>query len=393
MSAQAVEPPPRVLGRFGDPTSGPTLIIIGAVHGNEPAGYKAMQSLFSLFEESPVKFRGSVVGLVGNRRALAAGVRFIDSDLNRQWLPENVRRFETGEDVTGELTEARELFVELEQILRAAPEQVYALDIHSTSGPGPAFSVFDDSMANRGFALELEVPMVLGIEEELEGTLLDYLNSRGVPSVGFEAGQHDDPRSVDRAEAAIWVALRASGLLGREYREQVDAASQRLASCGEGLPPLVEVRYRHAIPPGALFKMNPGLSGFQPVERGEEVAIEDSVPVRAPKSGRLLMPLYQAQGEDGYYIIQPVKTAWLKISAGLRTLRLERFVHLLPGVGRLDEAGFEIRVDRRVARWLPLDFFHLLGYRRIAEIGSKLYLRRRSVDALVGPTAVPPVQS
>jgi hypothetical protein len=84
---------------------------------------------------------------------------------------------------------------------------------------------------------------------------------------------------------------------------------------------------------------------------------------------------------------------WLGVSAHVRKLRLERVVHLLPGVRRLDSAGFEIKVNRRVARWLPLDFFHLLGYRRIAEVGPHLFLRRRSVDALSGPTAAPPVKS
>lgn len=368
-------------------------MIFGAVHGNEPAGYKAMLSLFASFEEDPIKLRGTVIGMVGNRRALAEGVRFIDTDLNRQWVPENIRRIQGDGELADELAEARELYREIEKVLGAAPENVFALDIHSTSGPGPAFSVFDDSLANRRFALELEVPMVLGIEEELQGTMLDYLNTRGVPSTGFEAGQHDDPTSVDRAKAAIWVALRASGVLGRERQDEVDAASHLLASAGVGLPTLFSVRYRHAITPGAEFMMRSGLVGFQEIGRGDEIAQEDAAPVRAPQDGRLLMPLYQSQGEDGYYIIQPVRTAWLGVSAHVRKLRLERVVHFLPGVRRLDKAGFEIKVNRRVARWLPLDFFHLLGYRRIAEVGPYLYLRRRSVDTLAGPTPAPSVES
>jgi succinylglutamate desuccinylase len=268
VSTQTVALPPRVLGRFGDPTSGPTLIIFGAVHGNEPAGYKAMLSLFADFEEDPIKLRGSVIGLVGNRQALAEGVRFIDADLNRQWVPENIRRIQGDGELHDELAEARELYDEVDDVLKTATENVFALDIHSTSGPGPAFSVFDDSLANRGFALELEVPMVLGIEEELQGTLLDYLNTRGVPSTGFEAGQHDDPASVDRAKAAIWVALRASGVLGRERQREVDEASHLLASAGEGVPRLFNVCYRHAIAPGATFRMRPGLVGFQETNAG-----------------------------------------------------------------------------------------------------------------------------
>lgn len=386
-STQALEMPPRVLGRFGDPASGPTLIVIGAVHGNEPAGYEAMRKLFPLLEAEASSLRGSVVGLVGNRQALAAGVRFLEQDLNRIWVPEVVSRFErerdSESDSSAELAEARELYREFEDILTTAQGPVFALDIHSTSGLGPAFVVFDDTLSNRQYAQELEVPIVLGIEEELEGTLLDYLSARGARTAAFEAGQHADPGSVDRAGSAIWVAMRASGVLGRNFTVAVDQASGALAAAARGLDQLFEVRYRHAIPPSAAFKMLPGRRGFQAITKGEVVAEESGEPVRSPLSGLLLMPLYQSQGEDGYFVIRPVKSLWLWLSARLRPLRMERFVHWLPGVRRLDQQGSEIRVDLRIARWLPLDFFHLLGFRRIGQVGRHLFLRRRQDDGIV----------
>ncbi len=389
---QAVELPPRVIGRFGDDSSGPTLIVLAAVHGNEPAGYRAMRSLFSRFEKDPVELRGSVVGLVGNRQALAEGRRFVKEDLNRLWLPDTVARIRAAGDLAGEaepeaeMKEARELYLEIERVLTRAQGPVYALDIHTFSGPGPAFVVFDDSLPNREFALELEVPRVLGIEEELEGTLIDYLDTRGVRTAAFEAGQHDDPASVEQAEAAIWVAMRASGVLGRSGEAEVESASRRLAAAARGLPSLFEVKYRHAIKPNSDFQMRPGLRGFQDVARGEQVGTEAGAPVLVPQSGRLLLPLYQAQGEEGFFVIRPIKTPWLALSARLRRLRLARFVHWLPGVRRLDAAGRELEVNLQIARWLPLDFFHLLGFRRIGQVGRHLFLRRR--DEGKGPRDV-----
>jgi hypothetical protein len=224
--------------------------------------------------------------------------------------------------------------------------------------------------------------MVLGIEEELTGTLVDYLNTRSVYTAGFEAGQHTDPVSIERAEAAIWVAMRASGVLGRNCVADVDNASRMLATAGRGLPNLFEVRHRHAVKPNAGFQMKAGLRGFQVLARGDQVAVEDGAPVTAPQDGRLLMPLYQAQGEDGFFIVRPVKTLWLGVSARVRQLRLERLVHWLPGVQRLDAEGLEIKVDTRIARWLPLDFFHLLGFRRLGKVGRHLFLRRRPDEGL-----------
>lgn len=372
--------PPRVVGRFGDSLAGPTLVVFGGVHGNEPAGYKALCSLFDRFEQSPIELRGSIVGMVGNRRALAEGVRFVEQDLNRLWVSDNLARIQVAEGLTGELEEARDLYLEIERLLSSAQGAVYALDIHTTSGPGPAFVVFDDSLLNREFALDLEVPRVLGIEEELEGTLIDYLKTRGVRTAAFEAGQHGDQESVAQAEAAIWVAMRASGVLGRSGEAEVEYASRRLAAAARGLPNLFEVKYRHAIRPGAGFEMKPGLRGFQVVGKGEQVALEAGEPVVTPQSGRLLMPLYQAQGEDGYFVIRPVWTPWLALSARLRQLGLERFVHWLPGVRRVDPTGHEIEVNVRIARWLPVDFFHLLGFRRISEVGKNLFFRRRDAE-------------
>ena len=378
---------PRVIGRLGDPSAGPTLMVFGAVHGNEPAGYRAMTSLFAGLDESKIQLRGAVIGLVGNRRALAEGVRFVQEDLNRLWLSEAVEKIRGTQPLLAELEEARDLYREIENVLATAAGPVYALDIHTTSGPGPAFVVFDDALQNRELALELEVPRVLGIEEELEGTLIDYLNARGVRTAAFEAGQHDDPASVEQADAAIWVAMRASGVLGRSHEAEVELARQRLAAAARGLPNLFEVKYRHAIKPGSGFEMKPGLKGFQLVLKGEPVASEFGAPVRVPQGGRLLMPLYQAQGEDGYFIIRPVWTPWLALSARLRRLRFERFVHWLPGVRRLDDSGSEIEVNLKVARWLPLDFFHLLGFRRVGTVGPHLFLKRR--DEPVEPS--PPI--
>jgi len=371
--------PDRLVGRFGNLGDGPTLLVIAGVHGNEPSGYLALRSIFSEVEAKGLDFTGSVVGLVGNREALAEGVRFIDEDLNRLWRSGGAGA--SSGTRSAEAAEAAELRSELDALLERSGEgPVFALDLHSTSGPGPAFVVFDDSIVNREFALEFEVPLILGIEEELEGTLLDYLSGRGVRTVGFEAGQHEDPLSVTRAEAAIWTALRASGVIAESEAgdRRTTEASDLLALGARHLPRVVEVRHRHAIAPESGFAMRPGLAGFQSVARGEEVAIERGRPVRTPESGLLLMPLYQAQGEDGYFLVQPVRKVWLAVSARLRSWRLERVVHWLPGVRRAGKAGTgEIIVDRRVARWLPLDFFHLLGFRRMGEKGRLLRFRRR----------------
>ena len=42
-------------------------------------------------------------------------------------------------------------------------------------------------------------PIVLGIEEYLQGPLLSYINTLGYVSLGFESGQHDNKQAILKA--------------------------------------------------------------------------------------------------------------------------------------------------------------------------------------------------
>ncbi len=378
---EAAPLPPRVLGRLGRADRGPLLLCVAGLHGNEPSGVRALERVFSRLSEAREELAGQLLGLTGNRPALAGGRRFIDHDLNRAWREENVARVRREGPVTVEDRELLELEGELRRALESAPGRVFLLDLHSMSGGGPAFAVLDDTLPNRRFALELPVPLVLGIEEELTGTLSDYLAGFGVTTLGFEAGQHDDEHAPDRAEAAVWIALAAAGVIERGARPEVDAARELLRSETRGLPHVLEVRYRHPVSVESRFAMELGFESFSPVEKGEVLARDAGGPVRAPESGLVLMPLYQRQGEDGFFIVRPVRRLWLELSAALRKLRPERFLHWFPGVSRHPTEAATFVVDRRIARWLGLEIFHLLGFRRREIDRHRLVMRRRRYAA------------
>ncbi len=368
----------RVLGRAGRP-GGPLLICVAGLHGNEPAGVDGLARVLERLAADGSGLRGELVGLIGHRRALLAGVRFLGMDLNRMWVAERLGRLRAGGAPDGpEEEELRELDGEIERLRAAAAGPVFVLDLHSTSAPSPAFAVLDDALANRAFALALSVPLVLGLEEQLVGPLLHHLVDDGVVSIGFESGQHDDPASADVAEAAVWAALEASGVLEPGGRPELVAARLRLEREAAGLPAVTEVVYRHAIAPGAGFAMAPGFRGFEPVRAGQPLGRDRGGTVASPRAGRVLMPLYQAQGDDGYFLVREVRPFWLRLSAAMRRRRLERWLHLLPGVRRHPERAGAFVVDRRVARWYALEIFHLLGFRRLGAGGPELVVSRRS---------------
>lgn len=373
---------PRVLGRMKGERPGPTLLIVGSLHGNEPAGALGLAHLFRRLDAKGL--RGQVIGMVGNRQALARGCRFVDADLNRSWTMEQLQRVRAAdlEVLRDEDLEMRELDTELRHLLANAPRPIYFLDLHTTSAPGPAFVNLDDTLPNRRFALELPLPVVVGLEEELEGTLASYLSFRGVITVGFESGQHQEFDAVDRAEAAAWIALEATGVLPRGARPEVEQARRMLEAHRGDLPRIVEVIHRHPVAPDDGFRMRPGFVGFQSIEKDQALADDRGGSIHAPQGGRILMPLYQSQGADGFFVIQPIRMLWLKISATVRRLHLERVIHWLPGVERHKEETTRFRIDRRVARWYALELFHLLGFRREQITEHELMMSRRTRNGI-----------
>jgi succinylglutamate desuccinylase len=372
------EVPTRVLARLG-PDSGPTLICVAGLHGNEPMGVVGLERALSRLEETSSNLQGRVIGLVGNRKALRAGTRFIEHDLNRAWFEDRIESLRNGGPLNPEDEELLELYAELEPLLERANGPIYLLDLHTTSGPGPAFSVLEDTLSNRSFALNFPVPMVLGFEEEVGGTLSDYLCERGVVGIGFEAGQHQEQIAADRAEAAVWIALEASGLLA-DSRPELETARRQLEENSEGLPSIVEVRYRHAINGSDGFAMAPKQCTFQAVEAGQVIASDSKGPVASPTGGLLLMPLYQAQGDDGFFVVRSIQPVWLKLSAMVRRFRMERVIHWMPGVRKHTERPGAFVVDRKIARVLTLELFHLLGFKRLGPDGRFVVLVRRSYD-------------
>lgn len=373
----------RVLGRAGG-GDGPTLVVLAGIHGNEPCGVLALDRVFRRLGAGRARLGGRLVGLAGNLAALAEGRRYLDEDLNRIWRRDRVERLRSGEPpVTAEERELAELDREIQAVLSTAVDPVYVLDLHSVSGPGLAFTVLDDTLPNRAFALEMGVPMVLGIEEELPATVTHYLSRHaGVVGAGFEGGQHEDPVAVDRCEAAVWVALQVARLLpAGAFDHEAERSRRLLAAHSGGLPRVVEVRDRHAITPQDRFEILPGLAGFQPVARGQVLAHDRRGEVRSREAGLLLMPLYQPQGDDGFFLVRPVRPVWLRVSEALRRLSVDRRLHWLPGIARHPERPDGYLVDQRWARFGALGFFHLLGYRREGPKGRILTMARRSGDS------------
>ena len=357
---------PPVSERLEGRTSGPTLFCVGSLHGNEPAGARAIERVAQRIREEGPLANGDLVTAIGNPTAMAAKQRYIDRDLNRLWTDTRVARLrEKGPTtVEGGLTlQLADLTLEVE---RDARGKLYLLDLHTTSGDSPPFSNAIDRLNSRKLAMSLAAPTVLGIEEQLDGTLIDWLDHRGFVGTVFESGQHDDPASIARAEAALWLCLDALGMidLGSTLAETVRKSRTQLEETAAGLPRMVELTYRHALDDRSAFEMLPGYRSFQEIRQGEHLAWEMEDPVHAPHAGRILMPLYQPQGDEGFFLMNDYGPQLRVASQLLRRAGLLDFVHTLPGVFRDKERPGWLVLERSASRGPTRNLLRLLGYRR-----------------------------
>jgi succinylglutamate desuccinylase len=371
----------RRIGRFRGTTPGPALVCIGSLHGNEPAGAEALQRVCTALSslETPLA-RGDFLALAGNLAALRRRLRFVDADLNRHWTERRLASVERG-DLDPGCAEDAEMFGLLEELTlfwSQASGPVFLLDLHTTSAEGPPFATVGARRANRTFALGFGVPVALGLQEGLRGTLLDFIEKRGHVGMGFEGGQHVDPASVDAIESLVLLALSRLGLLGECATPFVESGRQRLERITPSLPRLFDVRYRYAVDERSRFRMQPGWAGFQTVTAGELVAHDGNHEVRTSRSGRLLMPLYQQQGEDGFFLMQihsPLRHAFGRL---LSRLPVERLLVRLPGIEFAGAGG--LLVDRRWIEGPGETLLLLLGYRSRRFEGERTLLvhsRRR----------------
>jgi hypothetical protein len=355
------------------------MVVVGGIHGNEPAGVVAVQRVLHDLQRVQPAMRGRVLGLAGNIRALAEDVRYLDRDLNRRWYPDHLarlrdqdRRLDSPED-----HEQRELLGIFDRLDQQFDHPLIVLDLHSFSAEGPPFSVVADALRNRPIALELRVPIIFGLEEAVDGTLLGYLADLGHVAIGFEAGQHEDPRTVENHVAAIWQAMVTGGLIEASAVPEFERHQHRLEQAGGDLPRAVEIVYRHAIRPGDEFRMEPGWVNFQPLRRGERVARDQAGDITSPSTGCMLMPLYQGLGEDGFFVARELGSVRMRVSAALRMLRVDGLLPWLPGIAVGGDRNDEIELRGVADGPIMQGALRMLGYRKDAG-RAKLARRRQS---------------
>lgn len=367
----------RILGQFYGTDNGPTVIIFSGIHGNEKAGVHASEKVINKIRERNLRFKGNLHFILGNINALNKGVRFEKVDLNRIWQADHILKIENQiKGLEAEEREQRDIFIIIRNILLHEPGPFYFIDLHTTSASSVPFITISDSLNNRKFSSNFPIPVVLGIEEYLDGPLLTFINEYGHIALGFEGGAHESASSIVNCEAFIWKALVHSKCLDKSELTDYSRYQEILSSlrCEYRF---FAIKYRYELKEDENFSMKPGFENFEPVEKHEYLAMSNGQEITSPRRGRIFMPLYQELGEDGFFILKKVSRFWLALSIMARKLKFNHFLRMIPGVNQDPANNFTLIVNPKVARFMTLSLFHLFGYRQQIYKDDKLHFIKR----------------
>jgi predicted deacylase len=356
--------PSRIISALRGADPGPTLIVVGGLHGNEPEGIAAARAAFASL--SPGAVRGEVVALVGNLRAVALGRRHVGRDLNRMWTAD-------------QLAAARVAVQRDAAKARSAPSPSRAPSSESWTEPWskswsessseswsksssaswsePSSGSSSEPASSEPASSEpLDVPEqheLVELADAIEGVIARArgpvyvidLHTTSAPGFPF-AVVGPTPAHGRFAEAFPLPGIAGleallPGVLTRYLGERgcitlaieggqhattaatdnlaavltialgaagivsampgADAARAHLTRVRGELPAMIDVIERHPVRPEHGFRMEPGFANIQRVAAGTLLARDATGEIRAPFDGVLLLPLYQPDGSDGFF--------------------------------------------------------------------------------------------
>lgn len=362
----------RVLYEVNGKKNGPTVVFFGGIHGNEPAGIFALYSVLSKLDKNSVN--GNIYAISGNLKALKEAKRYIKKDLNRLWTEQDINRMLQSTSLISEHQEQLEIYNFINEIIAKNSGPFYFIDLHTTSSKTRPFITINDSIINRKFSKQFPVPIVLGIEEYLSGPLLSYINTLGYVSLGFESGQHDSKSAINNSISFINLVLEYTNTVkSLNVKKHYDA----LGSSGQKISKAFEVIYLHKIKDLDEFEILPSFKSFEPIKKGDLIALHNGKEIVSRYSASIFMPLYQKSGNEGFFLIRKIRPFYLKLSIFLRAKKADSIFTLMPGISWHNKEKGILKVNLKIAKFYAKSIFHLLGYRSKEADKTHLFVTNR----------------
>jgi len=181
-------------------SEGPSVLIVGGTHGNEPCGVEAIVQWHKLLVERPeLLLCGEVHFLLGNPRAFEQDVRYVDHDLNRSFS-----RLYASQEVESNRSQ------EISSFIKTFHEIEAVIDLHSVSNGNSQMLIYSREQKNiLPFMLQL-TPLNIHLSymrSHIPGLLIDECQVKAKRSLAIECGNHVDPHAAKVASFHIYRLL------------------------------------------------------------------------------------------------------------------------------------------------------------------------------------------
>jgi len=265
---------------------GPEVLIISSIHGNEPAGTKAMIHFHrNLMANNSILKRGTIHFLLGNPAAYSQNKRYIEYDLNRSFVE--------GDNKTLEAARAKEIDSLLD---RGGVKFAMVMDLHSLSKGTFQILVYNkNGLSGQLMAQEISPIMthLAYTEDHIKGLLIDHCGKYGHPGIAIECGNHNDPNCEKVAFYHIYKLLLHYEMIG--HRKQWDAKQMFINKHKQ----IIQYETIQAIIPDENFEFlrNDNITGTH-FEKGEVFAKSGDKEFAAPEDCYIVMPPVNIDPDD-----------------------------------------------------------------------------------------------
>lgn len=276
------------------PRSGPKVVILGSVHGNETIGKKILDQLG--LDLTPEKITGELKLIFGNPKAYEHNVRFIDEDMNRL-LSETSLSELSGGRIEVSVNENSHFpprnshlsyeQMRLREILPHLQNVDFLLDIHSTIQPSVPFVFCEDTTAHKDLAALFQTEYIVSPQSgknipEMRACFDNYADRQGGIGLTYEAGQIGNEENFAEVYAKVLAFLEVLGTLLNN--EAVSPAHERLRARNH------LIIYQALISQTENFTFLCSQRTFLPLLTGTEIARDETTLIRADRDSYLIFP-------------------------------------------------------------------------------------------------------
>lgn len=240
--------------------SGPTSIILAGVHGDEKCGIEAFENVLPSLKIE----RGTVFFGFGNPRAIEAGKRFTESNLNRMF--KNARLLSNKEKNSYEYGRARLL----KKYLKRADT---LLDIHASFTPNSKPFIICEANAEKIVKYLPITSIVSGFDQIQPGGTDYFMNSIGKIGICIECGYLGDQKTTKMAEKNIIAFLKACGHISNDLQPTKQTYVQ--------MYDLYKTKSKN-------FILSKSFSDFEKVLKNQIIGVDGKNKIRADKNSFIL---------------------------------------------------------------------------------------------------------